>query len=167
MLLRIFYEEAEEKVRELAYGDVAAIEGFVGSGKTSLADQLAASTGATAVHLDDFIADGSEELPYWDRLDYKRLAEAITAARSSDQGALVEGICLQVVLRKLDLSPSFGIYVMRVSHTGNWHDGMHLQDFLRGHHSQISEPDRSDYKYHSLHAAHEVLDFSYVRFERE
>jgi hypothetical protein len=164
---RISYEEAEAKVRELAYGDIASIEGFIESGKTTFANQLAASTGATAVHLDDFISDGSEELPYYDRLDYKRLAEAITAARTTDRGALVEGICLQVVLRRLELSPSFGIYVMRVAHTGNWHDGMHLQDYLKGNHRRISEPDRSDYKYHSIHAPHEILDFTYVRFERE
>jgi len=87
---------------------VLAIDGFDGSGKTYLAERLAASMNATHLKLDDLLNEKGSG--FLDHLRYDELATAVDRARQKG-AVIIEGVCVQEVLERLRVKPSVHIYV--------------------------------------------------------
>lgn len=87
---------------------VLAIDGMDGSGKSWLAERLAASIHAAHLNLDEFL--NQKRGGFLDHLRYDELAAAVNRAR--DGGAvIIEGVCVLEVLQRLGVKPSVHIYV--------------------------------------------------------
>jgi uridine kinase len=143
------------RIEHLPLPAVIGVEGFTGSGKSHLADDLAARLSATAVHLDSFLpapAGGSQ--PYVERLDLPALAAALQA----DPVVVVEGICLRDALDRIGGALDFAVYVRRISTVGLWHDGLDMDDFEAGQTVTRDEPERSDMLYHCARRPHTLAD---------
>lgn len=120
------YQALCDRLRFLPRPARVGVEGFSGSGKSKLSQDLGGDLKAGVIHTDNFVTVGDESLSYPDRLDYKRIATDIEDAGSTKSLILVEGICLRDVLRRLNLSVDFFVYVKRIAGNGLWHDGFHL-----------------------------------------
>ncbi len=94
-----------------------------GSGKSSLAKQLAPLLGAIHIEIDDFINQKQGGL-----LDHLRYDELRNAARQDmDKGpVIVEGDCLREVLRRLCLEAELDIYIKHNIVCGYWQGGSFL-----------------------------------------
>jgi hypothetical protein len=150
------------RIEHLPLPRVIGVEGFSGSGKSRLADDLAARLSATAVHLDRFLpppAGGPQ--PYVERLDLPALAAALT----SDPVVIVEGICLRDTLERIGVALHFVVYLKRVSAVGLWHDGLGMEDFEAGRETITHEPERSDMLYHCARGPHTLADYVLERRE--
>ena len=145
------------------------MEGFTGSGKSRLSNDLGRDLEATVIQTDEYVAVGDESQPYPDRLAYGLLAIAIASARSTDSLIVVEGICLRYVLQRLSLSADIFVYIKRVARNGLWHDGFHLDDFESGDsiEENSNEPHRSDFAYHVAARPHEHADILFERIEAD
>jgi len=143
------------RIEHLPRPAVIGVEGFSGSGKTRLADDLAARLSATALHLDRFLpAPAGGPQPYVERLDLPALAAALT----TDPVAIVEGICLRDALERIGIALDFAVYVKRVSPQGVWNDGHNMDDFRAGRDTVTREPERSDMLYHCAREPHKLAD---------
>lgn len=144
---------------------LVAIEGFMSSGKSSLADALGAELDATVVHTDNFVVPGDESLPYPERLNYELLAASLRGASAT----LIEGICLRQVLGRLNAVPTTFVYVKRISSNGLWHDRFHLEEYEEEEEenvqSVITEPEKSDLNYHASVRPHEHANIVFQRVE--
>src|SRR5438094_1939695 len=94
---------------------LVGVEGFTGSGKSKLSNDLARDLEAQVVHTDDNVAARDESLPYPDRLDYRRMATTIANAGSPNSLVILEGICLREIIQRLSLSPDLFVYVKRIA----------------------------------------------------
>jgi len=145
------------------------VEGFTGSGKSKLSNDLGRDLKAAVIHTDEYVLAGDESLPYPDRIDYGRITTAITLARSTSSPIVMEGICLRNILDRLSLSADLFVYVKRVASNGLWHDGFHLEDFEAGNgiEEDCKEPHRSDFAYHAAARPHEQTDLLFERIETD
>ena len=160
------YEALRAKLRVLPKPCVVAIEGFCGSGKSHLADQLGRDVPALVFHIDDFATKHENPPPY---LDCLRLPELIDVHTRWDRVTpwIVEGICLREVLAACAIDASLFIYIKRLSANGRlWHDGFHLENFEAESAIEL-EPHLSDLKYHSRVRPHERADITYLRVEAD
>lgn len=79
------YEELLEKLGELNQSDcgvLVAIDGRCGSGKTTLARELALACGGTVIHMDDFYLPVNQRKPDWmeqigGNMDFERLSRQV------------------------------------------------------------------------------------------
>lgn len=83
---------------------VIGIDGYQGAGKTTVASFLSKKLGFYCVHLDDFYVPGTGD--YIESLDYMSLRTA-----TERRPLLLEGVCLQVTLNNLSISPDVLVYV--------------------------------------------------------
>jgi len=91
------------------YGRKAvAIDGALGSGKTTIAKALGRRLGLPAFHLDDFVS--KRRGSYLKYMRHHRLALRLPASGKF----IIEGVCVLEVLRKLRVQPSVLIYVKRM-----------------------------------------------------
>lgn len=95
---------------------VIAIDGGLGTGKSSLARRLAAKLDCPVIECALFIRDGT--VPYPANLDLECLGEAISIAKQRSRLVIVEGIMLQLVLGALNLTQLLNIYIKRISSDG-------------------------------------------------
>lgn len=148
-------------------GLLIGIEGYMGSGKTTLANRLSHDLALPLVRLDEFVAIRNGDNAYASRISRARLLRQVLH-HSRRQAALVEGICLQAVLRHFGLRPATTVYVKRLSHVGLWHDGLNLEDFLAGNALDVDmvEPHVSDHRYHAAYAPHKSAHFVIERKEQ-
>lgn len=163
------YRALSDRLRSLRRPALIGVEGFTGSGKSKVSEDLGRDLQAGVIHTDEYVAPGDESLPYPDRLDYGRLATAIVNARSTNSLLVVEGICLREVLQRLSLSADPFVYVKRVAGNGLWHDGFHLEDFEAGDSIEENnqEPHRSDFAYHAAARPHEKANLLFERIETD
>ena len=92
-----------------------AIDGIDGAGKSTLGRSIGLETGASVVHLDDFLEKGQGT--FLNALRYSEIARALDSSRP----AIVEGVCVLEVLAGLNRTPDVLIYVRRM-HRGLWND---------------------------------------------
>jgi hypothetical protein len=101
------------------------IDGFMATGKSTIARKVADRTDAHLIETDDFLLPESNERQYVTRLDVVELRRAVSDALVSKPKVIVEGVCLGRTLPEADY-PGFKLYVKRVSVLGidlfNWHD---------------------------------------------
>lgn len=155
-----------EKLQDLPPNVFVAVEGFMRSGKSYLALELAASLQCSAIHTDDFVEPGEVALHYVERLNASRLGAALSSAYASTGPVLVEGICLRDVLQRVGVVASVFVYVKRMAISGLWHDGLHLEDFESGDQSFSAEPQQSDFRYHVEQRPHERANYFVCRVEQ-
>ena len=61
------YTTLRKRLRYLGRPAVIGVEGFTGSGKTRLSDDLARDIGGSTIHADEYVTDEDESLTYSDR----------------------------------------------------------------------------------------------------
>ena len=154
-----------ERLSKLAPSTVVGIEGFMGSGKTQLANELAGNLACVVLHIDDYLVPQEEELAYAERLNYDLFRAALQEGLRKNTLVLIEGICLRQVVTRLSVAPALFVYVMRMSVSGLWHDGFHLADFEATPNSEPEEVHRSDFRYHSSIRPHEQAQLLFHRIE--
>jgi len=115
--------ELAEAVRTRVGGSrrrLIAIDGTYGSGKTTLAEALAASLGAATVKLDRYVQKNGR--PYREQLRYEEIQRDVEAARMAATPVIVEGVCLLHVLEQVKLKADVLVYVKKLDESGLWHD---------------------------------------------
>ena len=155
-----------QHLQTLPAGSVVGIEGFMASGKSFLARQLAESCGFSALHTDDFVQGDDETRPYIERLDLPRLNERLGQLSPNNRAIVIEGICLREVATHASIRISLYVYVKRVAESGLWHDGLHLEDFASEADTNAEEPELSDMRYHTEVRPHDNADFEIHRAEQ-
>jgi hypothetical protein len=163
------YRALYDRLRLLRRPAFIGVEGFTGSGKSKLSNDLGRDLEAAVIHTDEYVLAGDESLPYPDRIDYGRITTAITLARSTHSLSIVEGICLREIFYRLSLSADLFVYIKRVASNGLWHDGFHLEDFEAGNglEEDCEEPHRSDFAYHVAARPDEQADLLFERIETD
>jgi tRNA A37 threonylcarbamoyladenosine biosynthesis protein TsaE len=104
-------------LRGLAPGSLIALEGFCGSGKSTLSNKLIECISMSTFHTDDFATKFDRPPPYHDCVDSYRLKDALET-RASSHIYIIEGICLRDVLTPISVNPSLFIYVKRLGKNG-------------------------------------------------
>lgn len=90
---------------------LVAIDGVDGSGKTTLAKRLSATSGWNRVDLDDHLE--GDRRPFVEQIRFDALEKAI-----EPRPIIVSGIHMLEVLNRVGVRPDFLIYVIRMSDTG-------------------------------------------------
>lgn len=85
---------------------IVGIDGIDGVGKTSLAKDIE-KLGYRRISLDDFLIKKSGG--YFQYLDFDHLNKEVK--RFSKRRLIIEGVLLQKVLQKLNVSPNYSIYI--------------------------------------------------------
>ncbi|MDO7085229.1 hypothetical protein WNY51_12225 [Pseudocolwellia sp. AS88] len=150
--------ELGEIIISLSTKNIILVDGFNGSGKSYLAQELSKSLAVPTLDLDDYIIKTGGNHYYVDRLDLDKLYLDIV----SKNPIIVSGACILDVFSILNLKFDSHIYVKRISGS-NWHDGLDLEDY----HSQNFDPNRQvcTFKYHKLFEPHLVANVVYSRHE--
>ncbi|MDP2576040.1 hypothetical protein Q8W40_27970 [Vibrio penaeicida] len=74
---------------------VIVFDGFSGSGKTTIANQVAEHIGGLAVDTDDYVDDPDSVATYIERLNLDHLKAAIELAINNGTKVCLSGICIQ------------------------------------------------------------------------
>lgn len=91
------------------------IDGDQGSGKSYLAQELAKSLLATVVSVDDYLSGNGQ--PYLSQIDWNSLKSMVLEHEALN--LILEGVLLEYVLQKLQIEPSYRIF-MRLKTDGEW-----------------------------------------------
>ena len=103
---------------------IVSIDGFCGSGKTTLVGQLCPKLSAVHIEVDRFL--DRNKGTYVGFLRYGELKRELTEALTQNVPVLVEGVCLRQILERISVQDSMSIYVKRVG-AGGWSDGSAVQ----------------------------------------
>ena len=117
---------------------IVTVDGWQGSGKTTLAKNLASSLGLSRYELDDFLQE--HRGGFLEYLDYLQLTAALTEAFKKSRPILLDGICVLEVLQRIGLRPDVKVYVRKISASGIWHHGLKLDPSKTA--EQVIEEDR-------------------------
>jgi hypothetical protein len=115
-------------IRRCSNGDrqVVAIEGHTGAGKSCLAQKVGISMSVSVISTDDYLVPSRAANDYAEMLDrdsiVRDVQRELASATSVNPFVLIEGICLRVVLRQVEISPSIFVYCKRISVAGLWQD---------------------------------------------
>lgn len=153
-----------EKLKILVPGVIVAVEGFSGSGKTSLAQRISISLNIQYIDTDCYIIKNSDSDYYLSLLDIDHLKEVVNSFIQRNKSLLFVGICAQETLRMLGFRPGYRIYVKQVSSSGLWHPGLHMEDFINGCEPSgfyQRQPHKSDMEYHLNYKPQDGADFIY------
>lgn len=99
---------------------IVSIDGVDGVGKSTLACKIAEELSLPYIEIDTFVQE--QQGGYIDHIDYDRLSESIKQAIITNQVIILEGICVQQVLKKLDLNSNAKVYVRVMNNYGFWMD---------------------------------------------
>lgn len=99
---------------------IISIDGVDGVGKSTLACKFSEELSLPHVDIDTFVQE--QQGGYIDHLDYDRLSESIRQAIIANQVIILEGICVQQVLKKLSLDSDTKVYVKAIENNGFWMD---------------------------------------------
>lgn len=103
---------------------IISIDGVDGVGKSTLACKIAEELSLPHIEIDTFVHAQKEG--YIKNIDYDRFGERIVQAIISNQMIVVEGICVQQVLKKISLTPNVSVYVKVIDDYGFWMDQIRL-----------------------------------------
>lgn len=93
------------------------IDGFLGAGKTTLAEKLSGDIVCRFISLDNYL--NKNKGTYLDNINYRKLSRTV----SSQSGSLIiEGICLLSILKRCSIMPNILIYIKRFDKNGIWID---------------------------------------------
>jgi hypothetical protein len=108
------------------------IDGFDGTGKTTLAFTLAEKLGGIRVGLDSYVEKDREADRYVGLLRLQDLARDLSGLLQCFRYVVVDGVCLSEAFAAIGVQPDLVIYVKKISPQGLWHDGFHLEDYSAG-----------------------------------
>ena len=141
---------------------VLGVDGFDGSGKTTLALELARRVGGIRIGLDCYIDKEVDSDRYVGLLRLENLRRDVRALSSCQPIIVVDGVCLSEAFDKLGCVPDYVVYVKKISAQGLWHDGLHLEDYEAG---QVAGSwlEKSVLSYHQQYRPHLVANACYSR----
>lgn len=129
------------------------IDGFDGSGKTTLAFAVANRLSGVRVGLDDYVDEDRKADSFVGLLRLEDLARDLSRLLRRFRLVVVDGVCLSQAFAAIGTKPSSVIYVKKISQQGLWHDGFHLEDYLAGTPAG-SWLEQSVYAYHQQYQPH-------------
>ena len=133
------------------------------SGKSTLAQQLAETIGAALISLDSFVDPTRAAPNYVGLLKIDQLSKHLTASVARRM-VILEGICMIDALDSLGVTADLMVYVKRISPTGLWQDGFHLEDYgALGEECHFAR--QSELDYHARRRPHEQPAVVYHRQE--
>jgi hypothetical protein len=132
---------------------LVGIDGFDGTGKTTLAFQLARQLAGIRVGLDSYIDKETPADDYVGLIRSEHLKRDIFNLVNLFPFVVVDGVCLLNALESVGVSPNRLVYVKKFSPQGLWHDGFHLENYIAGEpvDSWLAE---SVYGYHQAKQPH-------------
>ncbi|MBY8055443.1 (d)CMP kinase [Vibrio fluvialis] len=95
------------EIEALNQGALILIEGFSGSGKTSLAQRLSKKLNIQYIDTDCYVKRQSDTDYYVTLLDIEHLKEVVGSFVKRNKSLIYVGICAQESLAKLGFSPSY------------------------------------------------------------
>jgi hypothetical protein len=135
---------------------VIRIEGFCGSGKTTLSRKLVHKIGGAHVEFDQFAIRHKEPAPYPLCIRSEGAERAIQTGLQSGRPVVLDAVCLEEVAPSAKWGTGYKIYVKRLSFNNvdpTWAGGYNLEDD-----PPYLEPHRSVHLYHLTHRPHETAD---------
>jgi len=91
------------------------IDGDLGAGKTTLGKMLAEIIGIKLISLDCFLGE-NRSLPYWEQINYVSLQKTIL----TDPQIIIEGVCALKILARIDVCPSYHIFIKKLTGSIGW-----------------------------------------------
>ena len=133
------------------------IEGFCGSGKTSIARRLVSLIGGHHIEGDQFASKHNDPPPYPDCIRRNELDDAIEHALETESPLILDAVCLAEVAPVERWGRGLVVYVKQLSfnnpHDPLWHDGLSLEGD-----PPDDQPHRSVHIYHLKMRPHEIAD---------
>lgn len=149
---------------------IVSIDGVDGVGKSTLARKIVEELTLSYVEIDTFVKE--QQGGYIDHIDYDRLIESIKQAMITNQVLILEGICVQQVLKKLGLNPYVKIYVKVINNYGFWMDRIRFFPPDKSADEMIAERKAKQFslghvediiRYHYTFNPHESADYIFER----
>lgn len=148
-----------------ARGHLVGVDGFMESGKTTLAFELAELLGGIRIGLDSYLHTDRNGESYVGALRQSYLISHLTKLKAVLPYVVVDGICLSEAFEIVGHRADSHIYVKRISKAGIWHDGILLEDAEDGEPLPDDWLRRNELSYHLSSRPHEVAHFMYERIE--
>ena len=105
---------------------IVGIDGYLGSGKTTLSNKLSKEFDFKLINLDEYenikIPNNLSENGYVNSRDYNKISSDISTALLEGRNILIEGICLMEILNRIKIQSHLTIYVKRIDVNGKWKD---------------------------------------------
>jgi uridine kinase len=149
---------------------IVSIDGVDGVGKTTLACKIAEEMSLPYIEIDTFVQE--QQGGYIDHIDYDRLSEVIKQAKITNQVIILEGVCVQQVLKKLGLNSYAKIYVKVINNYPFWMDRIRLFPPDKSADEMIAERKAKGFslghvediiRYHYTFKPHENADYIFER----
>jgi hypothetical protein len=100
------------------------VDGDPGSGKTTLANKMAAAFEAKVVSLDDYLV-GDRGIPYCNQINSPSLRGEILA---SGPKLIIEGVCVLKILAEISVHHDYHIFIKRYDGCIGWTFGQYLME---------------------------------------
>lgn len=97
---------------------IISIDGVDGVGKSSLAQKMSDESNLQHLEIDNYIQ--KQQGGYIDHIDYSLLTKSIRQFINAKQGIVLEGVCVQQVLKKINLASTVKIYIRMIDEYGLW-----------------------------------------------
>lgn len=157
-------DELIEQIRALSKGAIIVIDGFSGSGKTSLACRLSRKLNIQYIDTDCFVTRQSGTEHYLSLIDIEQLNEIVKSFIKRKRALIFSGICAQETLEYIGVKPGHKVYVKKISSSGLWHGGLHIEEFINKTEPSAyyqRQPHKSDMEYHVKYEPQNNADFIY------
>ena len=105
---------------------IVSIDGYDGTGKSTLAKSLCLKLQAVHIEVDNFL--DKNKGGYLDHLRYTELATAITTRSATDRLLLVDGVCVRQILKTISVEANLAVYVKQVG-VGGWEKRTMFEDY--------------------------------------
>jgi len=150
-----------------------SIDGVDGVGKSTLANKIKAKLSTHYIELDTFVQE--QKGGYIEYLDYDKLQDEIGHLMTTNALIVIEGICIQQVLKRTGLTSDLSIYVKVIDGNNFWMDQFRF--FPSGKSAEEVIEDRKSKKfslghteeiirYHYRFKPHKTSDWIFVRYEQ-
>jgi len=149
---------------------IISIDGVDGVGKSTIACKIAEELSLPYIEIDTFVQE--QQGGYIDHIDYDRLSESIKQAIITKQMIILEGICVQQILKKLGLNSYTKIYVKVIDNYGFWMDQIRFFPPDKSADEMIAERKAKGFslghvediiRYHYTFKPHENADYIFER----
>jgi hypothetical protein len=100
---------------------LVSVDGLPASGKSTFCAHIASSLSADHIPVDSFVDRGMGE--YVPHLRPDDLRNRLRSAEEAGGIVLVDGICIEAVLQRIDIAPARRLYVMQLDSRSDWIDG--------------------------------------------